>query len=107
MNCTYLRQNNNKYYCLKKNVGIDIKICDSCLLRKHSGVKELTQSAIAVAESIIIPRKPVLASKELIKIRQKECDKCKHLKNRRCKICGCFLDVKIKFLATHCPIKKW
>lgn len=103
MNCIYLRimklRNRNKYYCVKLDKYIES--CDSCKYRKHSRIKELTASVKEITKD------PKLAPKDLEKQRWKECKKCEHLKSRRCKICGCFLDVKIKFQATHCPRRKW
>ena len=105
MNCKYLRIFNlrgiNKYRCVKLDKYINIKICDNCDGREHKILEELVDSAKAIA------KEPKLASKELIAIRKKKCESCKHRKGRRCNICKCFLDIKIKFLATHCPIKIW
>lgn len=101
MNCTYLRQAEGKYFCLKRSKSIDINYCNSCKYRKHSGVKEFITSAAMVAKN------PKLTLKDLEKQRWEKCKKCEYLKNRRCKICGCFLDVKIKFQAMRCPKGKW
>jgi len=27
--------------------------------------------------------------------------------NRKCKVCGCYMDLKIPLIAAKCPIKKW
>ncbi len=37
------------------------------------------------------------------------CIACEHYTRirKRCKACGCFLEHKVKFTASECPIKKW
>ena len=108
MNCTYLRQAKDKYFCMKKSCGIDIKICDTCKLREHSGVKEFISTATEVIKTAVVtPKKPKRASKELREERRRRCGECQHLKGRRCGICKCFLDVKIQFQAVKCPKGVW
>ena len=102
INCKYLQQVllDNNQILSRCSLGNRLD-CENCDSRINSRTKELTSSAKAIIKN------PKLVSKELIVLRRDTCDKCKHKKGRRCKICGCFLDVKIKFLATHCPIGKW
>jgi len=35
------------------------------------------------------------------------CNSCEHFTGSRCRKCGCFLQTKAKFKASHCPINKW
>ncbi len=36
------------------------------------------------------------------------CQRCEYLKpSKRCDICGCFMKVKTKLAAAHCPINRW
>lgn len=36
------------------------------------------------------------------------CNACPQLgKLRNCKICDCFVDAKVKFLKSECPLQKW
>lgn len=97
INCKYLQKvllDNGKTLS-RCTLGKELD-CDNCGI-----IKGLINSVKAIAKN------PKLASKELVVLRNKECEKCQYRKNRRCRICGCFLDVKIKFLSTHCPVKKW
>ena len=49
----------------------------------------------------------VMASKELAEDRLKICQDCEFFFDRRCKHCGCFMDVKTHFETSECPIHKW
>lgn len=35
------------------------------------------------------------------------CLDCKDLNDGRCMLCGCFMKLKSKFAAMHCPVQKW
>jgi recombinational DNA repair protein RecR len=49
-----------------------------------------------------------LAAKETVKTRMDICNECPHLtKKKRCKECGCFMNVKAKLSLTRCPIGRW
>lgn len=51
----------------------------------------------------------VLASKEDVEHRMKTCIQCQHFdkQQKRCYMCGCFMEHKIKFTAAECPLSKW
>lgn len=37
------------------------------------------------------------------------CESCEHFrqKTKQCKLCGCFMKMKVKLLEAECPIGKW
>jgi len=39
--------------------------------------------------------------------RKNICDNCEHRKNKRCELCGCFTNAKVKVKNENCPINKW
>jgi tetratricopeptide (TPR) repeat protein len=47
------------------------------------------------------------ATPELQQRRLQTCSTCEHYTGMRCKICGCFIQVKSRMLAEDCPIGKW
>lgn len=51
----------------------------------------------------------VFASDELKKERLDICKKCEYysMRQNRCKHCGCWLEHKVKFKVSECPIYKW
>lgn len=49
----------------------------------------------------------ILATDELIQNRLKICGECKHWEAPRCKVCGCFMETKVRFKALKCPIGRW
>jgi len=75
--------------------------CNNCDRREHSIVEELTETVKAVIKN------PKLAHAKTKRIRWVACKKCKHYKNGRCKICKCFLELKISLLASKCPKGDW
>ena len=51
----------------------------------------------------------LLASEEKQKERMDICKKCEYysMRHNRCKHCGCWLEHKVKFKVSECPIRKW
>lgn len=35
------------------------------------------------------------------------CKECPNYKKYRCKVCGCFMPIKVLLPGTHCPLVKW
>ena len=53
---------------------------------------------------------PVYTDEEVPTQRLKICSTCEHFEEvpaRRCKECGCFLDVKVRTVRVTCPLMKW
>jgi len=36
-----------------------------------------------------------------------KCNSCEHLKNKRCGLCGCVVEVKAKWATSDCPDNRW
>ena len=51
----------------------------------------------------------IMANKELVDKRMKLCEECSEFiqKTRKCKACGCYLDLKIKLTAAKCILDEW
>jgi tetratricopeptide (TPR) repeat protein len=47
------------------------------------------------------------ASPETVQRRLRTCAGCEHYTGLRCRICGCFTNVKARMLQEECPIGKW
>ena len=54
-------------------------------------------------------KKGILCSEEVSKLRIEECERCNYYDKQqtRCRKCGCYMKVKVKFTNTKCPIGKW
>jgi hypothetical protein len=52
---------------------------------------------------------PAAAAEDLAKERLKVCAECPEFAKlaRQCRLCGCFMDIKVKLLEAECPEKKW
>lgn len=44
---------------------------------------------------------------DLFKERVAICQTCEYFEGRRCKICGCFVDLKAKWAVQSCPVNNW
>lgn len=57
----------------------------------------------------VIRGKIQFSEKTLAEERIIVCERCEHFKkiSRQCGQCGCFVDAKVKFLHSGCPINKW
>ena len=53
--------------------------------------------------------KGILVPEEVSKLRIEECERCDYFDKQqtRCRKCGCYMKVKVKFTNTACPIGKW
>ena len=74
--------------------------------------KSLAKFTVSVVKSAVINTgtdSSVFISKDKQKERWDICKVCEHYsKNQqRCKKCGCYLEYKIKFGVSECPIDKW
>ena len=49
----------------------------------------------------------LLLDKDEAKKRWEICKPCPFLVNTQCLECGCFMNIKVNFAASKCPIKKW
>jgi len=51
----------------------------------------------------------LILSEEEQKQRLDVCKKCEYysVRQNRCRQCGCYMNAKVKFTASQCPIQKW
>ena len=71
--------------------------------------KNLVKTSVEIVKGFVTTNENVFASDKQIGERIDHCKKCEYYikKENRCRLCGCFLQYKTKFLNAHCPIKKW
>lgn len=52
---------------------------------------------------------PVLASEESVESRLSVCERCPHFAedSRQCRVCTCFVDVKVALQDSSCPMDYW
>lgn len=72
----------------------------------YEQVKNLSKLASDVAKDVV-NNESVLSSKQVQEERLKVCDTCNHNYGGRCALCGCWLENKVKFSSSRCPIMKW
>ena len=67
-----------------------------------SFVNNLKEKLSSIAHTVDI------ADDDIIAHRISTCNSCEHFTRlRRCKQCGCFMDVKTKLVIAKCPVDKW
>jgi hypothetical protein len=68
---------------------------------------EVVKSGITIAPTT--STKSVFVSEEKQKERLDICKMCEYysLRQNRCRQCGCYMNAKVKFTASQCPIQKW
>jgi hypothetical protein len=51
----------------------------------------------------------LLTEEEKVDARMEICNSCKvfNKESARCSICGCFMKIKIRLIASSCPVGKW
>lgn len=52
-------------------------------------------------------KNPETVDNETYESRLKTCDTCEYRVNRRCTVCGCFIEEKAKLASQHCPDIRW
>jgi hypothetical protein len=71
-------------------------------------LKSFQDFAISVGQSAA-EGKGVFVSEEREQERIKTCQECNQYnsESKRCYVCGCFMEYKIKFKTSTCPLTKW
>lgn len=73
--------------------------------------KNLAQFTFNVVKDVvnITHKREVYVKEQVKKERMEQCWKCEyyHAKQNRCRHCGCWLEHKVKFSISECPIGKW
>lgn len=60
-----------------------------------------------VKNTLSISPNPVLSTEEEQQQRLSICNECEYYTMKRCMHCGCFMEQKVKFNISTCPINKW
>jgi hypothetical protein len=57
----------------------------------------------------VVKGESVLCSEEIVQKRLDICNDCSQFnkESKRCYLCGCFMEHKIKFTSSACPASKW
>jgi len=84
----------------------------SCCGRKNKMPpisKQINNFLLSVANVVAHARKSgkIIADTQTIGSRIAICNKCRHLVQTRCSVCGCFITVKAGLKAENCPLKNW
>jgi hypothetical protein len=68
----------------------------------------LTDTALDVVKKAV-KSGVILTGEDKIVLRKEICANCEHLEKTevRCKLCGCYMKIKVTFDAAKCPIDKW
>lgn len=86
----------------------DIEFCNSCPIPNGSYPTILDMAKNLTKEvSSHIKNGLEICSEEEASKRLEICKKCDHFDNGRCRLCGCFLNVKAEWKSSKCPAGKW
>lgn len=71
-------------------------------------IKNLSQSGKNVIQDFVNGNE-IFATEELQKQRWNICNSCEwnDTEHKKCTKCGCYLEAKLKFNSSFCPILKW
>lgn len=71
-------------------------------------MENFKQFAQSVGQNVV-EGNGLIVSEDKRQQREKLCSDCSHFnsESKRCYICGCFMEHKVKFKASQCPIMKW
>lgn len=71
--------------------------------------KNLAKFTFEVVKDAVSLSKPLFVGKDIQEERLQKCNTCKYYekKQKRCKLCGCFMEAKVKFASSSCPDDKW
>jgi len=84
--------------------------CQKQKAREMPGILQQAKNfALSVANVLAHAAKTgrIKAEPQTVAIRVDLCNKCRHLAENRCTVCGCFIALKAGLKAEGCPLKKW
>ena len=88
---------------LQQAVSVDPEVPPPNITKKPYSVLD---AALDTAKAAF-GKEGVFAAQDVQKRRMDTCDACPHKKMARCTICGCVLDLKVRYDQSSCPINKW
>lgn len=76
---------------------------------KFPSISEQGKNIIKTVFDVVSQPTDMFAPEEKQVERMSVCKECEYYSKRqnRCKQCGCFLTVKVKFNSATCPVGKW
>ena len=70
--------------------------------------KNLAKFTFEVVKDVVsLNGTPVFSTEEEQQERLSICKMCEFFSRNRCKQCGCYMNAKVKFASSKCPIQKW
>jgi hypothetical protein len=72
--------------------------------------KNLAKFTFEVVKSVVsTSNHEVYVSNQVKEERMNTCKTCEyyHYQQNRCRHCGCWLEHKVKFIVSECPLQKW
>jgi hypothetical protein len=84
-----------------------------CQKQKYREMPSLAQQAknliLSVANVLAHARLSgkIRAEPHIVATRVDLCQKCRHLTETRCTVCGCFIALKAGLKVESCPLQKW
>lgn len=90
-------------------VCIQPKCSDEDLPSTTEMVKNLAKSLKDIVVGSVVNGSELLVSDEVVQHRWNICLSCPLFiqESKRCSECGCFMEAKVKFTQTECPVGKW
>lgn len=89
----------------------DIKIIVKKYKNKTSFIFKIRSFFRHIIKNILIFPKYGTIFTDFLKIKKrysicKQCDQF-NPQNKKCKMCGCYMNIKVKLIYSECPLKKW
>lgn len=100
--CDWINQDHWKSHNLARSeLGKNIKVEPPSLLKQ-------TIQAAQAAVNFVVAGLPLVSDEEKAR-RLSICAACQHYdaEANRCRVCGCFLGVKVTMATEECPLRKW
>ena len=97
---TLIELNNSLIYYLKEN-GYTIRSKDDIKPSIKEGIKHYAEGAVKAVKAMTLPET------DESKARLAVCHGCDKWTGTSCKVCGCFVNLKVKIPEEKCPEGKW
>jgi len=85
---------------------LDSKIWERRAPPQPPSAKEMAKGFMSSAGEVITSGIK-FADDKTYQARMESCQPCEFFVNKRCMRCGCYMNIKAKFAAMHCPAGKW
>lgn len=109
MNCQFETISDNVYKC--KVCGYEIKINQDPKKIFHTCMSDrgIIDKVIDVTKTVgnWVAHGAPITTKIDKEERKRICESCENYANEKCKICSCYMPLKILMETSHCPVGKW